>query len=133
MRHESIQQFAIVKEDSAINFEETLNARIKELADHHPKVVFSEADPFYARISYTETHAIAENEADMYELQGIAFHCEDCPMFDPMRNEDGSVSTRTKYGMCEFARYGKVSKNAQPCEQLFKMIRDGRIGLCWQR
>lgn len=133
MRSESIQQFAIVKEDSAVIFEEKLNARIKELKHNHPVVTFNESDPFYARICFTETTSIPEDIMDVYELGGIKFRCEDCPAFEPILNKDDTENRRVRYGNCEFSRMGRTFKDSVCCEHLFQMIESGRIGLCWQK
>ena len=41
MKAKSVNQYAIVRSDSASLFEEQLNARILELSDKNPSVVFS--------------------------------------------------------------------------------------------
>ena len=133
MKSQSIQQFAIVKEDSASAFEGTLNARIRELSAFYPTVTFSESDPFFARISYKETVMIPETIVDRYELGGTRFHCEDCPSFQPILKADGTEDGRVKYGDCEFSRQGRTYKDSDCCEQFYTMLENGRIGLCWKR
>ena len=61
MKSKSIQQFAIVRSDSASAFEGELNARIMELSDKNPIVKF---DGLTAYISYTETVRIPEDTSD---------------------------------------------------------------------
>ena len=129
MKSKSIQQFAIVRSDSASAFEGELNARIMELSDKNPIVKF---DGLTAYISYTETVKIPEDVYDEYELKGVSFRCEDCPMFDPIRKEDGTEDRRVRYGNCELAKYGRTMKDAEACDQLFTMIGNGRVGLCWK-
>ena len=129
MKCKSIQQFAIVRSDSASAFEGELNARIMELSDKNPIVKF---DGLTAYISYTETVKIPEDVYDEYELKGVSFRCEDCPMFDPIRKEDGTEDRRVRYGNCELAKYGRTMKDAEACDQLFTMIGNGRVGLCWK-
>ena len=129
MKCKSIQQFAIVRSDSASAFEGELNARIMELSDKNPIVKF---DGLTAYISYTETVRIPENISDEYELKGVSLRCEDCPMFDPIRKEDGTEDRRVRYGNCELAKYGRTTKDSPACDQLFTMIENGRVGLCWK-
>lgn len=129
MKCKSIQLFAIVRSDSASAFEGELNARIMELSDKNPIVKF---DGLTAYISYTETVKIPEDICDEYELQGAKFRCEDCPMFEPIRKEDGTEDRRVRYGNCELAKYGRTMKDSPACEQLFTMIQNGRVGLCWK-
>lgn len=130
MKCESIQQFAIVNEDSASAFEEVLNAKMKELSRNHPVIAFNENYPFYARISYTQTVEIPENVADQFELEGACFHCGDCPMFQPILKADGTVDGRVRYGNCEMSEFGRTYKDSKACDQLYKMLKSGRIGLC---
>ncbi len=133
MRNESIQRFAIVKADSAAAFEEELNARISELANNRPVVSFHDADPLFARISYTENVKVPETLSDEYALKGITFRCEDCPNFTPMAKADGTEDKRLKYGECQYARMGRTYRDSMACELLFQMIADGRVGLCLKR
>lgn len=133
MRSESIPQFAIVKSDSASAFEDALNARMRELARKHPVATFIESDPYFARISYTETAHVPETIADEYELAGYTFTCADCPAFEPILKADGTVDTRMKYGECQFAEKGRTYKDSKCCEYLFRMIQNGRVGLCFTK
>ena len=130
MKAQSIQQFAIVQSDSAAAFEGELNARIRELSDRNPKVKF---DGLTAYISYNETVRLPESLADMYELNGACFHCEDCPEFQAILKEDGTEDKRLKYGECQYAEMGRTRKDRAACDMLYKLIRGGRIGLCYKR
>lgn len=133
MRHESIQQFAIVRSDSAPAFEEELNARVMELSGYRPVVSFHDSDPLFARISYTISKSIPENARDEYELKGVIYKCEDCPMFSPIVKKDGTEDRRLTYGECEHCEMGRTYKDNPACDYLFTMIRNGRVGLCWKR
>ena len=130
MKAQSIQQFAIVQSDSAAAFEGELNARIRELSDRNPQVKF---DGLTAYISYNETVRFPESLADAYELDGVCFHCEDCPEFQAALKADGTEDTRLKYGECQYAEMRRTRKDAKACDKLYELIRDGRIGLCYRR
>ena len=130
MKATSIQQFAIVQSDSAAAFEEELNARIEGLSDKNPQVKF---DGLTAYISYRKNISLPETLADVYELEGACFHCEDCPEFQAILKENGTEDKRLKYGECQYAEGGKVFKNSKACDKLFELIRSGRIGLCYKR
>ena len=130
MKCESIQQFAIVRSDSAPAFEEELNARIRELSDKSPSVKF---DGLTAYISYTETTRVPENIADQYELEGVCFRCGDCPHYEPILKADGTVDNRITYGDCQYAHYGRTYRDQRACELLFTEIKNGRVGLCLKR
>ena len=130
MKAQSIQQFAIVQSESAPQFEEELNARLRDLSRKCPKVNF---DGLTAYISYVETEYIPESVADACELQGIQFHCVDCPEFQCILNKDGTENKVIKYGECQYSDYGRTYKDSPACDMLFKLIKSGRIGLCYKR
>ena len=130
MKAQSIQQFAIVQSDSAAAFEGELNARIRDLSDRNPQVKF---DGLTAYISYNETVRFPESLADAYELEGVCFHCEDCPEFQAALKADGTEDTRLKYGECQYAEMRRTRRDAPACDMLYKLIKDGRIGLCYRR
>ena len=130
MKAQSIQQFAIVQSDSAPAFEEELNARLMELSTKNPKVSFA---GLTAYISYFETVKIPESVADEYVLKGSCFHCEACTEFQAMLKADGTEDTRLKYGECQYAEMRRTRRDAPACDMLYKLIRDGRIGLCYRR
>ena len=130
MKAQSIQQFAIVQSDSAAAFEEELNARLMDLSETNAKVSF---DGLTAYVSYIKTVRIPETLADAYELNGACFHCEDCPEFQAMLKANGTEDTRLKYGECQYAEMRRTRRDAPACDMLYKLIRDGRIGLCYRR
>lgn len=130
MKATSFQQFAIVQSDSATAFEETLNARMRSLSRKNPKVEF---DDLTAYISYTETEYAPESVSEAYELVGCCFHCEDCPEFQPIVKADGTEDKRVKYGECQYAEMGRTYKDNRACDMLYRLIKDGRIGLCYKR
>lgn len=130
MKSQSIQQFAIVKADSAAQFEEQLNARMAELSKCNPQVRF---DGLTAYISYTKTVRVAECLADQYELEDVRFHCSDCPEFQAILKEDGTEDKRRKYGECQYAEYKRAYRDSTACDVLFQLIKEGRIGLCYRR
>lgn len=130
MKAQSIQQFAIVQSDSAAAFEGELNARIRELSKKNPKVTF---DGLTAYISYFESVSVPESLADEYILKGVCFHCEDCPEFQAIVKEDGTEDKRLKYGECQYAECGRTYKDSPACDMLYKLIKSGRIGLCYKR
>ena len=128
MKAKSVNQYAIVRSDSASLFEEQLNARILELSDKNPSVAFSESGEYLiARIGYTERFEIEDKPL---EETGITFQCSDCPNFRPIRKADGTIDHRCKYGDCDFAEFGRTYKDSRACRQLYLMIKNGGIKLC---
>jgi hypothetical protein len=128
MRYGSYQQYAIVIGTSAQDLTEQLNAKLRELSKKRPQVEF---EGLIARISYTETVAIPETLADEYELQGVKFCCEVCPMFEPITKADGTIDKRIRYGNCPYRELGRTFKTSPMCEELYRMINDGRVKLCF--
>lgn len=131
MRSESFQQYSIVKCDSPQLFTDQLNAELKRLKYNHPTVKFSEHDTLCAYISYTEYVHIAEDLGDEYELEGVRIVCEQCPLFDPIRNKDGSLNQVVKYGDCPYSQYGRTYKTTRACDILYQMISRGEVKLCF--
>jgi len=128
MLKESYQQFAIVREDTAQLFTDTLNATMKELRHKHP-IADIKSDTF-AIISYTETDTTPEDISDEYELQGLRITCQDCPFFTPILKADGSEDKRIKYGNCPISEYGRANKTSRACNELFQLINTGEVQLC---
>jgi len=130
MKCESFKQYAIVKADSAAEFTDLLNAEMKRLSKKYPVPSFSDSDPFYARISYTESVRIPETLADEYELEGVKLRCKDCPFFEPIRRADGKEDGRCKKGDCEHAKYGMTFRTSKMCDVVFEMLNEGKVKLC---
>lgn len=128
MVNESYQQFAIVKADTAQLFTDALNSKMYELRQKHPTAEIK-SDSF-AVISYTETSSRPEDVSEEYELEGLRITCKDCPLFEPIYKADGSEDQRIKYGNCPLCEFGRTSRTAKPCNELFSMINNGRVRLC---
>ena len=127
MRHESYQQYAIVAADSAQELTVQLNAKLKELSAKRPTVTF---EGMIARISYTETVKVPESLADEFELEGVSFRCEDCPLFEPILRPNGEVDKRVKYGNCPIRELGRTFRHSRTCDELYKMLKEGKVKLC---
>lgn len=127
MKKSSFQQYRIVREDTAQQLTETLNAWMYKLRHKHPSVQF---EGLTARIEYTETEEDPESIADEYAVQGARFTCQDCPYFEPMLKADGTEDRRAKIGGCEHKDLRRTYKDSTACEYLFTQIRNGRVRLC---
>lgn len=125
-----VQQFAIVRSDSAETFEAELNARVKELYSYGPKVeILDNGDYLTAKISY-KAPLEEEFRPKVPTEDGIRFTCQDCPNFEPIRKADGTEDARVKYGGCKFAQYKRTNKTSWACAVLYQMIENGGIRLC---
>ena len=127
MRRTSFQQFEIVRADSPTRLTEELNEKLYELRGKHPSVQF---EGMIARISYEETEEIFENLEDEYHAKGVSLTCAACPYFEPVKKADGTVDQRAKRGACPFAHYGMTSSDRPACDEMFRMLNEGRIKLC---
>ena len=131
MRTSSYKQFDIIRSDDPEIFTEKLNEKMYELRKSWPDVTFSEEGKYLiARISYVQHDRVPEDLGDVYEMIDVSFKCEDCPMFEPIRNKDGSPNLRVKRGKCPFSEYGIVYKDSRACDMLYKKIRSGEVQLC---
>lgn len=129
MREETFQQYAIVQCDSAKRLTEQLNDKLRELKDKDPVVSF---EGLTARICYTERAEVPEDIVDEWKLKGVSLTCSQCPYYQPTTKSDGSVDLRSKKGMCSYSgtcRFG----TGQACEDLYKMIQEGGVGLCLKK
>lgn len=129
MKEERYQQFVTVKAEAPELFTEDLNRATYELRSKNPVVHFSKTDPLCAYVSYTERFEAPENIEEEYELQGVRFTCEMCPMFSPIMKRDGTPDARLKYGDCPESEFGRTYKDSQACAKLYQMLRDGRVRL----
>lgn len=127
MRYDSYKQFAIVTGDSARQLTEKLNAKLYELRNKDPIVTF---EGMIARIEYTEDEEKPETLAEEYQLKGVRLTCYQCPMFEPLRNKDGSENRSAKRGGCIFREHGMTFRDMAACDKLFEMLNDGRMYLC---
>lgn len=125
-----VQQFAIVRSDSAQAFENELNTRIKELYEYDPSVTISDNGEYLtAKISFKAPIEEEWTRKDPTET-GITFICQDCPNFEPILKADGTEDGRTRYGGCKFAEYKRTYKTSRACAVLYQMIENGGVRLC---
>ena len=131
MRTSVYEQFATVMEDSASLFDTRLNAKVQELRRFNPRVKFSESIPFYAHITYTVNENTPETIAEASEMAGVSFVCGQCPNFVPKKTADGEIDKRCRWGDCDHAELGRTYKNSPACNELYEMIKEGSVRLCF--
>lgn len=129
MKQERYQQFLTVKAEAPELFTEDLNRAIRDLRGKSPVVHFSETDPLCAYVSYTERFQTPESLGEEYEMQGIRFTCEMCPMFTPIMKRNGTPDARLRYGDCPESEFGRTYKDSPACDKLYKMLKAGRVKL----
>ena len=128
MRIETIQQFAVIRGETAEELTESLNEKLRELRGKSPKVEF---DGLTAYIKYSDKVSHPECLADEYELLGAAFACSQCPEFIPRKRKDGCPDYRCKKGGCEHTTYKKTFGESAACDILYDLIREGKVRLCY--
>ena len=129
MKEERFQQYAIVQSDSAEILTERLNQKLRELKDKDPVVSF---DGTTARIQYVERSSVPEDIEDEWRLKGVCLTCESCPYFKPNAKSDGSVDMRSKKGMCLRLETRQL-RDMPACDELYRMLREGEVGLCLKK
>lgn len=128
MRYETIQQFAVVRGETAAEFTEMLNEKMLELKDKSPRVEF---DGLTAYIKYSETVRHPECLGEEYEVIGVRFCCEQCPAFEPRCKANGTPDARCKKGGCPNTIYNKTFADASACDLLYEMLKEGKVKLCY--
>lgn len=120
-------QYEIVCEKDPQRFQEKLNDAMRSLKEKSPEATIDEnGGNLLATIKYIEQ---VEIEAEALAEEGAKFKCEDCPMFEPEMKRDGTRDMRKKYGGCPHAEMHRTWKDAPACKQLYRMIKNGDIGL----
>lgn len=128
MQISSLTQFAVVKGETAEEFSERLNEKMRELKGKRPEVEF---DGLTAYIKYSETVSHPESLADEYEILGISFHCSQCPAFIPRYREDGEPDHRCRKGGCPHTSFKRTRSDSIACDLLYEMLRKGEVRLCF--
>lgn len=132
MRNSVYDQFAIVCEDSASLFNQKLNEEIYRLRENNPVVKFSESIPFYAQIKYKVNEQTPETIAEASEAVGVSFVCAQCPEFKYAKRNDGEENRACKWGDCDFTELGRTRKDSPACEELYRLIKEGSVKLCYR-
>lgn len=128
MRNETMQQFAVVRGETAEELTEALNSKLMELKGKSPKVEF---DGLTAYIKYSETIRHPECLADEYEMIGARFICEQCPAYIPRCRENGQPDKRCKKGGCPHTEFKKTYAESTACDLLYEMLMKGQVRLCF--
>lgn len=134
MKNSVVQQYAIVKENTAPLFTAKLNNELERLKDNDPTVTFSATDPLCAYVSYIVTERHPETIEEASSLEGVRFVCEQCPMFRPILKADGTVDGRCKFGDCTYEgnEFGRALKRQPACSYLYELIQGGGVKVCFK-
>lgn len=83
MRRERRKEVIVIREDSAVVFQERVNDELTRLAheDIEPELTIT-TDPLTAVMVFTRTDYIAESETDKKALKGHKVLCRNCAYFE---------------------------------------------------
>lgn len=120
MNRIKIPKYRTIDEKTAEAFDNALNAATEELAEYEPKVTF--VDKFCARLEfYPKEKVIVESVRDEFALEGICYHCRNCPYLDIPQDR------RVKYGSCKYSPTRRRSKDQEACELFYKWVSQNAV------
>ena len=109
---------AIIQEKTAGLYEDAINAKLDELAEHKPELIIESVEKHTAYIRYAFDEYVPEDMADRFNLLGVKYYCRDCAYCEFTRNKDGSIRGTTKKGHC--SRTGKqIIVNMEACNTFY--------------
>lgn len=122
MEKVEIPSFKIIHEQTAEDFERVLNASVEELAECKPEVKFVPENGFCAYLTYHQKEkTIIESVRDEFHLEGIYYHCRNCPHLDIPEDR------RVKYGHCKYTPNYRTNKNGEACELFYKWLKQNAV------
>lgn len=117
-----IPKYRIIHEETAEAFEKKLNDAVEELAEFEPAVEFNHRQGFCAYLIYQpKEKIIIETVADEFHLEGISFHCRNCPHLDAPQDR------RVKWCKCKYSSTGRTHKDKEACELFYKQLKQNAI------
>lgn len=126
----TFKQFRIVEGSTAAEFQAALNDAMYELRGKAPVPIFSEADPYMAKVQYTEYIQVQESERIDITCREFGWTCKDCPYYEWILKANGTPDLRIKYGNCPHAEYGRTYRDSTICQTLISKIKRGEVRLC---
>lgn len=123
MQSYKILKLRVIHEETAEQFEKVFNTSMQELAECEPEVEFVHELGFCAYLKYheKENKKIVESVRDEFALEGICYHCRNCPHLKI------SDDRRVKYGSCKYSPTRKVRKDQEACELFYKWVQQNAV------
>lgn len=126
MKRSSYSQFELVVDSDPVAFQDKLNKAEVRLSSKNPITTCDiSSNTFKAIIQYEETKNVPETALDELTVQGLSFTCVNCPRFEPVLNNDGSVRGSSVKGSCFLESY--LRKDTCVCEWFAKEFLKGKI------
>lgn len=126
VRRERKQKIRVLRCKDPEQFENEFNQLTDELAHLNPETkIEAKDDYFVAILQFVVEKLIPETAEEELETQGLSFSCQDCPRFEPERNNDGSIRQTAKKGTC-FLK-DRTWRDSHACEWFCKEYLRGSI------
>ena len=123
MRRESIPQISVIEKETAKEFQDEFNARIRELSSYKitGRDIDISGDSYKAVIVYEMTEHIIDSVADEFHAEGIRYLCKHCPHMEDPKDR------RVKYCICKYSETGMAHKDHEACEIFYRDLKLGKI------
>lgn len=123
MRKTTIQQIAVISEDTAEGFEKAFNDKIRELqCKYIVDTKISMDGGLRAVIIYEDDAEPPQRTVkDEYHDQGLAFLCQQCPHVNLPKDK------RIKTIDCRYDEYGHTRLDRECCEMFYKELKQGLV------
>lgn len=125
MEQKVYQQIRVIDRKDPEQFQSEVNRAQIDLAQFNPETIYDISDGYKAIIQWKVTEDIPETAQDEMSLQGIHLLCGECPRFDPVKNNDGSVKRTSKRGTCFLSSHCWADSPA--CEWACKAMLRGEL------
>ena len=125
MKRVTYSQIRVVEGDDAKTFQDEFNKAQTELKSMKPETIKLDLDAWVAVIQFTVETEEPENARERFESQGVRFTCENCPRFQPMRNNDGSVKRTAVKGSCFKEAF--LRRDTVACDFFYAEVENGAI------
>lgn len=115
------QKIRVIRQKDPEMFEQAFNNLTDELGTFNLETTIDiNNDCFTAIFQYVEETLIPQTAKEELEAQGLHFCCENCPRFEPMLNNDGSIRQSAKRGSCFLKEY--TCRDSHVCEWFCKQF-----------
>lgn len=120
------QLIRVIACDNPEQFEHDVNLLHDELINTHYEVEYNINSQIYKALFLIDhVEEIPESAQEELAEQGLSFTCEQCPRFEPARNNDGSVRQTAKKGTCFLSEF--TTRESPVCEWFCRQFLKGEI------
>lgn len=123
MRKETKTKIAVIKEETAEQFERAVNSKVDELEGKSPTLEFVKEAGWCAYVLYQEEVEVLETAADRYQAMGIRLKCGQCPY------RENPKEKRVRYTSCTLGDRQGIAYGDPACNLLYEMLEKGEVQL----